>query len=83
VLSEGAPRQVIGSPSIMGEQLDKIIEAARMPNIVIQVLPLAASDHPGTDGPITVFDFPDAPATAYAECKGGGMITETPRRSRT
>ena len=77
VLGEGALRQVIGSPSIMSEQLDKIIEAAQMPNIVVQVLPLAASDHPGTDGPLTVFDFFDAPSTAYTECKGGGMITES------
>jgi hypothetical protein len=42
------------------------------------VLPFAASDHPGTDGPITVFDFPEAPSTAYTECNGGGMITESP-----
>lgn len=78
VLGEGALRQVIGSLAIMGEQLEKIIETARMPNIVVQVLPLAASDHPGTDGPITVFDFADAPSNAYLECNGGGMITESP-----
>jgi len=78
VLSEGALRQVIGSPAITGEQLDEIIEAARMPNTVVQVLPLAASGHPGTDGPITVFDFTDAPSNAYLEYNGGGMITESP-----
>ena len=78
VLHEGALRQVIGSPAIMGEQLNKIIEVARTPDIVVQVLPFAASDHPGTDGPITVFDFPDAPSAAYMECNGGGMITESP-----
>ena len=78
VLSEGALRQVIGSPSVMGEQLDKIIEAARMPNIVVQVLPFASSDHPGTDGPVTVFDFAEASSNAYLECNGGGMITESP-----
>jgi transcriptional regulator with XRE-family HTH domain len=76
VLSEGALRQVIGSPAIMAEQLDKIIVAASSPLVVIQVLPFDASDHPGTDGPITIFDFVDAPSTAYTECKGGGMITE-------
>jgi hypothetical protein len=78
VLHEGTLRQVIGSPSITGEQLDKIIETARSPHIVVQVLPFTASDHPGTDGPITVFDFADAPSTAYLECNGGGMIIESP-----
>ena len=77
VLHEGALRQVIGSPRIMGDQLDKLIEAVRSPDIVIQVLQFTASDHPGTDGPVTVFDFPDATSKAYTECNGGGMITET------
>jgi transcriptional regulator with XRE-family HTH domain len=78
VLHEGVLRQVIGSASIMGKQLDKIIEATLSPDIVIQVLPFTASEHPGTNGPITVFDFLEAPSTAYTECKGGGMITEAP-----
>lgn len=78
VLSEGVLRQVIGSPSIMAEQLDKIIEASSSPSIVVQVLPFGASDHPGTDGPVTVFDFPEAPSAGYMECNGGGMIVEGP-----
>ena len=44
---------------------------------MIQVLPFAASDHPGADGPISVFDFADAASVAYTECKGGGMIVES------
>ncbi|HVT71291.1 MAG TPA: helix-turn-helix transcriptional regulator [Trebonia sp.] len=78
VLHEGVLRQVIGSLAIMGGQLDTIIEAAGSPHIVVQVLPFTASDHPGTDGPITVFDFPGAPSAAYTECNGGGMIIESP-----
>jgi transcriptional regulator with XRE-family HTH domain len=54
VLGEGALRQLIGSPAIMGEQLDKIIEVTQSPHIVVQVLPFAASDHPGTDGPMQI-----------------------------
>jgi transcriptional regulator with XRE-family HTH domain len=77
VLHEGVLRQVIGSPAIMAAQLDKLIEAGRLPDVVVQILSFTASDHPGTDGPITVFDFPDATSKAYTECNGGGMITET------
>jgi len=78
VLHEGVLRQLIGGPATMGAQLDKIIEAGRSPDIVIQVLPFTAYDHPGTDGPIQVFDLPGATYAAYTECDGGGMITETP-----
>jgi len=52
------------------------IDIARLPAAVIQVLPFAASDHPGTDGPISVFDFADDGPVAYTECNGGGMIVE-------
>lgn len=78
VVSEGALRQVIGSRTIMGAQLDKIIEADRSASIVIQILPFATHDHPGTDGPIQIFDLPDSTSSSYMECNGGGMITEDP-----
>jgi hypothetical protein len=61
----------------MAEQLDKIIDVTRMPDVVIQVLPFIASDNPGTDGPIAVFDFANVPSVAYTECNGGGMIVES------
>ena len=76
VIHEGALRHVIGSPEIMRAQLGRLIDAADSPDIVIQVLPYSANDHPGTDGPILVFDFADAPSSGYTECNGGGMIIE-------
>jgi hypothetical protein len=76
VIHEEVLRHVVGSPEIMRGQLDRLVEAADSPDIIIQVLPFSASDHPGTDGPILVFDFSDAPSSGYTECKGGGMIVE-------
>jgi hypothetical protein len=60
----------------MGAQLDKITEAESSPHMIIQVLPFAATVHPGTDGPVTIFDFDDGKSSAYSECKGGGRIVE-------
>ena len=57
VLHEGVLRHVVGSPAIMREQLDKLAGLAREPGVVIQILPFTARDHPGTDGPILVYDF--------------------------
>jgi transcriptional regulator with XRE-family HTH domain len=78
VLHECVLRQLIGGPAVMGEQLDRLLEVGRSSDVILQVLPFAAWDHPGTDGPLTVFDFADSTSKAYTECKGGGMITETP-----
>jgi transcriptional regulator with XRE-family HTH domain len=76
VVHEGVLRHVIGSPEIMQAQLDRVIEAADSPDMVVQVLPFAAHDHPGTGGPISLFEFADAPSVGYTECNGGGMIVE-------
>ena len=80
VIHEGVLRHVVGSPEIMRTQLDRLIDAAGSPDILIQVLTYSACDHPGTDGPILVFDFTDSPSSGYTECKGGGMIVEQPEQ---
>jgi hypothetical protein len=61
VIDEGVLRHVIGDQTVMGAQLDRVIEAAGTPGIVIQVLPFTA-DHAGTDGPISIYEFAEAPA---------------------
>lgn len=76
VIHEGVLRHIVGSTEIMQAQLDRLIEAADSPDTVIQVLPFTANDHPGTDGPIMIYEFPDAPSSVYTECNGGGMIVE-------
>ena len=80
VVHEGLLCHVVGSPEIMRTQLGRLIDAADSPDILIQVLPYSAYDHPGTDGPILVFDFADASSSGYTECNGGGMIVEQPEQ---
>jgi transcriptional regulator with XRE-family HTH domain len=80
VIPEGALRHVIGSPEIMRDQVDRLITLATSSDVVLQALPFSAYDHPGTDGPILIFDFDNAPSVAYMECMGGGMIVESPER---
>ena len=77
VLHEGVLRHVVGSPAVMREQLNKLTGLAHKPGVVIQILSFTASDHPGTDGPILVYDFDGASSVAYTECNGGGRIAES------
>ncbi len=76
VIDEGVLRHVIGSPDVMAEQLDKLLDSAARPGIMVQVLPFSANDHAGTDGPIAVYDFDGAPSVGYTECHGGGRIID-------
>jgi hypothetical protein len=74
VLDEATLRRLVGGPAVMRDQLDSMVESAA--SVVLQVLPYTASDHPGADGPITVYEFADAPAVCYTECYSGGRIVE-------
>lgn len=75
VIDESVLHHVVGGADVMRVQLDRLIEAATVPGILIQVLPFSA-DHAGTDGPIKVYDFSDAPSVGYTECYAGGRIVE-------
>jgi hypothetical protein len=79
VIDEAVLRRSVGGPSVMGPQLDALITAAATPGIVIQVLPLK-DDNPGTDGPVSVYEFADVPTVCYTECYAGGRIVEAPAR---
>lgn len=76
VLDESVLLRVAGSREIMNAQVDALTGWARTPGIVIQVLPLEATEHPGTDGPIVAFDFEDRPTVVYNEGQRSGRIVE-------
>jgi transcriptional regulator with XRE-family HTH domain len=57
VLEEAALRREVGGPAVMRAQLDRLTEAAELPNVTLRIVPLAAGPHPGTGGHITYFRF--------------------------
>ena len=77
VIDEAVLRRVVGGRAVMAAQLDALLVAAESPGIVIQVLP-HTGDNPGTDGPVSVYEFDGAPSVCYTECYAGGRIVEAP-----
>ncbi|WP_405739888.1 helix-turn-helix domain-containing protein [Streptomyces sp. NBC_00028] len=57
VLDEGVLRREVGGPEVMARQLRRLIEAARLPQVRLQVLPFAAGAHIGITGPFVIFSF--------------------------
>ncbi|MFF0202211.1 helix-turn-helix domain-containing protein [Streptomyces sp. NPDC005017] len=57
IVNEGALRHVIGDRSVMRDQLDRVLEAAELPSVTLQVLPFDAGTYPAT-GPFTMLGFP-------------------------
>lgn len=58
VLDETAVRKTVGSPEIMHEQIEQLIEIAEWPNVNIQILPDTLGAHAGMLGPFTILWVP-------------------------
>ncbi|MGA5440640.1 helix-turn-helix domain-containing protein [Streptomyces griseoincarnatus] len=57
VVNEGAVRNVIGDREVMRDQLEKVLEAADLPSVTLQVLPFDSGTYPAT-GSFTMLGFP-------------------------
>ncbi|KMS70055.1 XRE family transcriptional regulator [Streptomyces viridochromogenes] len=57
VLDEAVLRREIGGPEVMARQLRRLVEAAQLPQVRLQVLPFAAGEHVGITGPFVIFSF--------------------------
>ncbi|MFI6805346.1 helix-turn-helix domain-containing protein [Streptomyces luteogriseus] len=57
VLDEAVLRREVGGPGVMARQLERLVEAAWLPQVRLQVLPFAAGAHIGVTGPFVIFSF--------------------------
>lgn len=78
VLAEEALHRIVGSPSVMAEQLEHLVKASKLPTVNLRLLPFDAGVHVGMVGPITVLRFPDAGHAdiAYSDTPLGGHVID-------
>jgi transcriptional regulator with XRE-family HTH domain len=69
VVDEAALRRPVGGREVMRAQLERLIEAAELPHVTLQVLPFAAGAHPAMIGAFSVLRFGDQelPDVVYLE----------------
>jgi transcriptional regulator with XRE-family HTH domain len=69
VLDEAALRRPIGGGEVMRAQLARLIDAAREPNITLQIMPFRSGGHAAESGAFTIMRFPetDLPDVVYLE----------------
>jgi Domain of unknown function (DUF5753)/Helix-turn-helix domain len=69
VVDEAALRRPVGDRMVMRVQLERLVEAAKLPNVTIQVLPFAVAVHPAMTGAFSVLRFADEelPDVVYVE----------------
>jgi hypothetical protein len=80
VVDEAALRRPVGGPGVMKGQLERLIDAAELPNVTLQVLPLDVGAHPAMVGSFSVLRFPDQelPDVVYLEHLTGATYLNKP-----
>lgn len=63
VVAESALRHQIGGADVMRDQLTSLIDAARNPNVRLQVLPDRSGVHASMFGPFVILSFPESSET--------------------
>jgi transcriptional regulator with XRE-family HTH domain len=78
VLSEGAVRRQVGGAEVMREQLLHLAARCDQSNVMIQVLPFAAGEHPAMVGSFAILDFPEVLdlGAVYVENMASAMTLE-------
>jgi hypothetical protein len=57
VFDEAVLSRPVGGDEVMRDQLTRLIEAAHLPNVIIQILPFAAGPLAGMDGTFAILEF--------------------------
>jgi transcriptional regulator with XRE-family HTH domain len=80
VMDETVLRRPVGTPALMRAQLDRLLEAACLPNVTLQLALFPAGHHPGTYGPFVFFRFPhpELPDMVCAEYLTGAVHLDEP-----
>jgi hypothetical protein len=78
VLDEAVLRRPVGGSGVMRRQLERLCAAAELPNVTLQVLPLAVGAHGGMDGAFTMLLFhePANQDLVFAANGAGGLFLE-------
>jgi transcriptional regulator with XRE-family HTH domain len=78
VMDEAVLRRPVGGPAVMRAQLRRLIEAAGLPQVTVQVVPFARGGHAGASGSFTVlrFEEQDLPDVVYIEQLTGAVYLE-------
>jgi hypothetical protein len=80
VLDEAVLHRMVGGREVMSAQLDHLLEAAKLPNVTVQIIPYVAGAHPAMDSSFSMLDFDGSvPGVVYVEGLVGRIYVESPR----
>ncbi|MFD8297911.1 helix-turn-helix domain-containing protein [Streptomyces bauhiniae] len=82
VLEEAALKRPIGGTMVWRQQLERVLEVARLHNVVLQVMSNDCSKHSGLDGRIELLKFADGSAVGRSDGAFNGRTISEPKHLR-
>lgn len=77
ILDESVVRRVVGSPSVMKEQLGRLLQAIESPNITLQILPFSMGAHSAALGSFVIIGGREpALDVVYVDLHTGSLFLE-------
>lgn len=81
IIDESVIRRNVGGREVMREQIARLIEAAHLPNITLQVIPFTAGEYPASGTSFAIMSFSQSePDVVYVEHFGSGSYVEQPQQ---
>jgi hypothetical protein len=80
ILDESVLHRLVGGYLVMRDQLQRLVEAGKMPNITIQIVPFDAGAHPAMESSFDMLEFGAIAASlVYVEGLAGNIYLERPQ----
>jgi transcriptional regulator with XRE-family HTH domain len=78
VLDEAVLSRPVGGDAVMRDQFMRLVEVARLPNVMLQILPFAAGAHAGMDGAFVILEFEEEGDSdvVFIDNATGGLFLE-------
>ncbi|MFI9599579.1 helix-turn-helix domain-containing protein [Streptomyces sp. NPDC052043] len=69
VMEEAVLHRAVGSPGVMREQIERLLDVSELPHVSLDIVPFSAGAHVGACAPFTYFRFeePELPDIVYSE----------------
>ncbi|MFD4374734.1 helix-turn-helix domain-containing protein [Streptomyces sp. NPDC058486] len=74
VMDESCVRRPVGGCTVMGAQLERLVEFAELPNTMLQVAPYEIGERRPFDLPVNLLTLADRSMVAYAETHAQGYV---------
>ena len=77
VMDEAVLRRQVGGRETMHAQLQRLIQASALPNVILLVMPDSLGAHPGLNGPLAILQFETGTRpVVYVEAQAGNLYME-------